>query len=88
MEQGLIQWSHTPPELATWELLVTLQQQFPRAPAWGHASSEDPGTVNSAGPVASEEEAAASSALTRPPPVRPKRIMKPSSRVVGPSWIN
>jgi hypothetical protein len=26
MEQGLIQWSHTPPELATWELLITLRQ--------------------------------------------------------------
>jgi hypothetical protein len=25
MEQGLIQWSHTPPELATWEPLITLR---------------------------------------------------------------
>lgn len=33
MEQGLIQWLHTPPELATWEPLITLCQQFPRAPA-------------------------------------------------------
>ena len=33
MEQGLIQWLHTPPELASWEPLASLRQQFPRAPA-------------------------------------------------------
>ena len=84
MEQGLIQWSHTPRELATWEPLVTLRQQFPRAPAWGHAGSQGPGNINSAGPVASEGAAAG----TRPSPVRPKRLMKPSARVIGPSWVN
>jgi hypothetical protein len=40
-EQGLVQWSHMPPELATWEPLVALHQQFPRAPAWSHAGSEE-----------------------------------------------
>jgi hypothetical protein len=30
MEHGFIQWSHTAPELATWELLITLRQQLPR----------------------------------------------------------
>ena len=45
VEQGLIQWSHMPPELATWEPIVTLHQQFPRAPTWGHAGSEEQGNV-------------------------------------------
>ena len=84
MEQGLIQWSHTPRELATWEPLVTLRQQFPRAPAWGHAGSQGPGNVNSTSPVASEGAAAG----TRPSPVQPKRLTKPSARVIGPSWVN
>jgi hypothetical protein len=26
VEQGLVQWSHTPPELATWEPLTTLRR--------------------------------------------------------------
>ena len=34
-EEVLIQWSHMPPSLATWELLVPLKQCFPR----GHAGS-------------------------------------------------
>jgi hypothetical protein len=33
VEQGLVEWSHMPPELATWEPMVSLHQQFPRAPA-------------------------------------------------------
>jgi len=41
--------------------------------------------VSSASQAAAAEEAATSSALTGPPPIRPKRITKPSSRVVGPS---
>jgi len=88
MEQGLIQWSHTPPELATWEPLVTLRQQSPRAPAWGHAGSEDPGTASSSGLAAPEEEDATPSLPTGPLPIRPKRVTKPSSRVTGPSRIN
>lgn len=40
MEQGLIKWSQMPVSLATWEDLETLRQQFPRAPAWGHAGSQ------------------------------------------------
>jgi hypothetical protein len=40
IEQGLIRWSHMPASLATWENLEQLKQQFPRAPAWGHAGSQ------------------------------------------------
>ena len=45
VEQGLIQWSQSSLELATWEPLLPLRQQFPRAPAWGHAGSEDKGML-------------------------------------------
>jgi len=32
-EQGLVLWSNSTLELATWEPLAALHQQFPRAPA-------------------------------------------------------
>lgn len=34
-EQILVQWSHMPVELATWEFAQDLQQQFPHAAVWG-----------------------------------------------------
>ncbi|CAD6249360.1 unnamed protein product [Miscanthus lutarioriparius] len=43
-EEVLIQWSHMPPSLATWELLVPLKQRSQRAPAWGHAGSKQGGS--------------------------------------------
>jgi len=86
--QGLIQWSHSPPELSTWEPLEQLRHQFPRAPAWGHAGSEDGGNVSSLPPpvpVTGEEDAPGAeeeAALA----VRPKRLRRPSTRIVGPMW--
>jgi hypothetical protein len=47
MEQGLIKWSHMPESLAmTWEPLEQLHQEFPRAPTWGHAGSQEGGNVS------------------------------------------
>jgi len=48
MEQGLIKWSHMPESLAMWEPLEQLHQQFPRAPTWGHAGSQEGGNVSTA----------------------------------------
>jgi hypothetical protein len=47
MEQGLIKWSHMASSLATWEDLEPLRQQFPRAPARGHAGTHTRGNVTS-----------------------------------------
>jgi hypothetical protein len=48
--QGLVQWSGSSPEHATWEDLESLQQQFPFAPAWGQAGFQD-GRIVSDPPV-------------------------------------
>jgi ribosomal protein L21E len=87
-EQGLIQWSHSSPELATWESLDTLRQQFPRAPAWGHAGSEAPGIVSSASPIPEDDEAQVTGSPPGSPPRRPKRDRRPYTRVVGPAWVS
>lgn len=44
--QGLIRWSGVPETEATWEDLDSLRQEFPRAPAWGQAASEEGGGVS------------------------------------------
>lgn len=45
VQQVLIKWSNWPKEMATWEDILPLQQQFPCAPAWGQAGSEEEGNV-------------------------------------------
>jgi hypothetical protein len=35
----LVQWSFMPEELATWEDVENLRQQFPDAAVWGHPAS-------------------------------------------------
>lgn len=88
-EQGLIQWSQMPPELATWEPLTSLRQQFPRAPAWGHAGSEEPGNVSNltATPAEADPEEADGASVTQEPSApKPTRVRRPSVRVSGPLW--
>lgn len=46
--QGLIQWSHSPPQWSTWENLNALRHQFPYSPAWGQAASQAEGNVTTA----------------------------------------
>jgi hypothetical protein len=48
VSQVLVQWSGQPEALATWEDCDELQQHFPRALAWGQASSQGKGSVNTA----------------------------------------
>ena len=43
--QVLIQWSGLPAASATWEDYNVLRQRFPRAPAWGQATSSAGGDV-------------------------------------------
>jgi hypothetical protein len=44
--QVLVQWSAMPEELATWENVQDLQQQFPNAAVWGHPAGLAGGNVS------------------------------------------
>ena len=81
ISQVLVQWSHWPVELSTWEDEEALHQQFPQAPAWGQAGSQGGGDVTDQLPAPTttprakgEREAA-------------RRHRKPNTRFVGPDWI-
>jgi hypothetical protein len=81
VRQGLVVWSHSTEETASWDDLDTLRRKFPQAPAWGQAGFQEEGIV-SAKPV--------TPMLTKEPPShisRPVRQSKPNSRVVGPDWL-
>ena len=85
--QVLIQWSNLPRSLATWEDLEAIKQRFPRAPAWGQASSlqgenvsseigsggGDTGIVQPAGPSVSQ-------------PRQSDRARRANVLISGPEW--
>ncbi|CAD6218216.1 unnamed protein product [Miscanthus lutarioriparius] len=57
VEQVFIKWSHMQVSLATWESADHLRGRFPLAPAWGHAASQDGGSVSpSANHVRDQQE--------------------------------
>ena len=87
VEQALVEWSHMPPALATWESVEQLRQQFPRAPAWGQAVSQDRGNVSAPeepepDEPSKEPEQAETSAASRP-----KRSVRPNTLLSGPEWL-
>lgn len=43
--QILVKWTHMPAELATWEDVAELRQQFPRAAVWGQPPFKEGGNV-------------------------------------------
>jgi hypothetical protein len=61
-------------ELATWEDKERLMQQFPAAPAWSQAISQDPGE----GGVSAPEDGAKPEEL--------KHVRRPNPKVSGPEW--
>jgi hypothetical protein len=80
VEQGLILWSGWPRDMATWENLHQLRQAFPRAPAWGQADLQDPGTVTASSiPATTDEEVHG--------PRAGSRIRKPNTRLAGSEWV-
>jgi hypothetical protein len=71
--QGLIHWSGSSADQATWEDLKALQHQFPLAPAWGQAGNQGEGIVNY--PATPDEDSAKEPEAQNMSPgrMRPKR---------------
>ena len=63
-------------DMSTWEDKVTLQQNFPREPAWGQAASKGGGIVNDQDGRQVEVQNNA----------RPKRQPRVPARLAGPEW--
>jgi hypothetical protein len=76
--QGLIQWSESTPDSATWEDLDELHRQFPFAPAWGQAGIQEEGIVSGLGPPVTDGGELAEAADDGPRPRRSRR---------SPRWI-
>jgi hypothetical protein len=89
-EQILVQWSHMPVELATWEFTQDLQQQFPHAAVWGQPADLAGGNVSEAEEAvigaANDKEGLAATAGDGP--CRAKRLRKRNPKVFGPAWVN
>jgi hypothetical protein len=76
--QLLIKWSGLDEDLATWEDEEAIRQQFPAAPAWGHAASQGgegvsiphPGVPGGSGK-----------------PRRSNRKRAKSTKLAGPDWV-
>lgn len=83
-EQVQVQW---PPDSSmdiTWEDKLELLQQFPDIAAWGQAVTQEGGDVSSSTARGDDEEGLG---LARRP-ARPKRLVQPNRRQVGPEWTN
>jgi hypothetical protein len=74
VHEALIVWSHLPLDLATWEDVVRLRQEFPAAPAWGQAGFQGGGNVTTAVTSPTEEPSNAG-------PRRGSRLRRPSTRL-------
>jgi len=92
--QVLVRWSYLPDTLSTWEDEESLQQQFPRAPAWGQAGSKGGrdvtgGTVTTTTDISEPNDGKTRDASPEEPAgrnIEVKRMKKPSNRVFGPDW--
>jgi hypothetical protein len=65
--------------LATWENFEQLRQQFPCAPAWGHAGTQGGATFIATVPKPTIEGA-------EEPEPRAAREKRPNPRFAGPEW--
>jgi ribosomal protein L21E len=82
-EQVQVQWPPENPMYVTWEDKLQLQCQFPTALAWGQATSQGVGDVST--PTASREQEDNKPGLIQRSP-RPRRIMQPNRKHIGPDW--
>lgn len=72
--QVLVHWSDSPVEEATWEDQVSLQQQFPHAPAWGQAGTQEGGIVSVPAPPDSRKEGKTTGRSSHSRPQRARRV--------------
>ena len=80
-----------PASLATWENLEQLRQQFPFAPAWGHAGSQgrvNVSTVPHTEPDPTTEHAGEEEAGPSKWEPKESRKRRPNTLVIGPTWKN
>jgi hypothetical protein len=80
VEQGLILWSGWSVDMATWENLLQLRQDFPRAPAWGQAGTQALGSVGGPTTIATSDEEAHG-------PRVGSRVRRPNIRLAGDEWM-
>lgn len=81
-EQVQVQWPPDSELDVTWEDMIELQQQFPEALAWGQANFQGRGDVSSSSDGGHKDE---EMGLTNRS-ARPKRLIQPNRRHIGPDW--
>ena len=81
-EQLQVQWPPDSSMDTTWEDRIELQQQFPELLAWGQANSQGTGDVSTS---TTEGGKTGEMGLTLRR-VRPKRLIQPNRRHLGPDW--
>lgn len=82
--QVLVQWSGSTEQQATWEDLESLRHQFPFAPAWGQAGSQEEGIVSDPTPPGSDMDKATSESKQGGRPTRKKRA---PARLSEGNWV-
>jgi hypothetical protein len=87
VEQGLVRCSHMLASQSTWEPLESLRQQFPQAPAWGHAVYQEEGNVSDAQATDQGRPPSPADKEAEPATTRPRRVANPNPKTTGPTWI-
>jgi hypothetical protein len=82
-EQVQVEWSDPMSTDITWEDAVELKQRFPSSTAWGQAVSQGAGDVSIPSTSTTTPEGVGLSQVRQ----RPKRLIQPSRKYMGPDWV-